>query len=86
MTSFKLIGAALMLSTFATPVLAQVPQPGDYSSGLGDEPAAFQSQYPNRDVLNRGQLTIAGRAMTIQPGFGGLRPSKRRPRAPTSAY
>jgi hypothetical protein len=68
LTRFKLFGVALILSTLATPVFAQVEVPGDYSNGIGDEPAAFQSQYPNRDVLNRGQLTTAARAMTAQPG------------------
>jgi len=38
MTSFKLFGAALILSTAsAMPVFAQVPEPGDYA--FSQEPA-----------------------------------------------
>lgn len=49
MTDFKaLVAAALISAIPATSVLA-------------DEPAAFQAQYPNRDVLNGGALTPAGR-------------------------
>jgi hypothetical protein len=32
------------------------------------EPAAFQAAHPDRDVLNGGQLTPAGRAALGQPG------------------
>jgi hypothetical protein len=32
------------------------------TSALAQEPAAFQSMFPNRDVLNGGALTPAGRA------------------------
>jgi hypothetical protein len=32
------------------------------------EPAAFQAQYPNRDVLNGGQLTPAGRLGLLPNG------------------
>ena len=43
-----LVAAALLSMISATSVLAQ-------------EPAAFASQYPDRDVLNGGALTPAGR-------------------------
>lgn len=33
------------------------------------EPATFQAQHPNRDVLNGGQLTPAGRAALGQPPY-----------------
>jgi hypothetical protein len=38
-------------------------------SALAQEPAAFQAQYPNRDVLNGGALTPAGRLGLVLP-FG----------------
>jgi hypothetical protein len=80
MTSFKLFGAALILSTaFATPVFAQVPEPGDY---------AF-SQEPGLSAVYR---PPAG-AVTVQPrraDVGGSRlPTRpRRPRyiSPTRTY
>jgi hypothetical protein len=34
---------------------------------LAQEPAAFQAQYPDRDVLNGGALTPAGRLGLEQP-------------------
>lgn len=37
------------------------------------EPAAFQAQNPNRDVLNGGQLTPAGRAALGQSPYDGAR-------------
>ena len=53
MTNFKLLSAAVILSTaIATPVFAQA---------AFSEPSAFQAMYPNRDVLNGGALTPAGR-------------------------
>jgi hypothetical protein len=53
MTNFKLLSVAAILSaTIATPVFAQP---------AFSEPAAFQAMYPNRDVLNGGALTPAGR-------------------------
>jgi hypothetical protein len=70
MTSFKLFGAALILSTaFATPVFAQVAEPGDY---------AF-SQEPGLSAVYRPPTG----AMTVQPGrdVGGLRLSTRPRRA-----
>jgi hypothetical protein len=50
MTGFKTLMLAALISTISvTSVLAQ-------------EPAAFQSMFPNRDVLNGGALTPAGRS------------------------
>jgi hypothetical protein len=57
MTGLKtLVAAALISAIPATSVLAQ-------------EPAAFQATYPNRDVLNGGALTPAGR-LDLEPAFG----------------
>lgn len=53
MTRISLLVAAALLSTALTATLARAQV---------SEPAAFQSQNPNRDVLNGGQLTPAGRA------------------------
>jgi hypothetical protein len=67
MTSFKLFGAALILSTaFATPAFAQVAEPGDY---------AF-SQEPGLSAVYRPPTGTT----TVQPGrvdVGGLRPPTR---------
>lgn len=53
MTMLKTIAAAAVLAALtATPVFAQAAI---------SEPAAFASMYPNRDVLNGGALTPAGR-------------------------
>ena len=53
MTTLKTIAAAAVLAALtATPVFAQAAI---------SEPAAFASQYPNRDVLNGGALTPYGR-------------------------
>jgi hypothetical protein len=53
MTTLKTIAAAAVLAALtATPVFAQA---------AFSEPAAFASLYPNRDVLNGGELTPAGR-------------------------
>ncbi len=49
------VAAALISAISATPALA-------------DEPAAFEAQYPNRDPLNRGELTPAGRLGLENPG------------------
>ena len=70
MTSFKLFGAALILSmAFATPVFAQVAEPGDY---------AF-SQEPGLSAIYRPPTG----ATTAQSGrdVGGLRLSTRPRRA-----
>ena len=50
-----LAAAALLLMISATSALAQ-------------EPAAFAAQYPDRDVLNGGALTPAGRLGLVSPG------------------
>jgi hypothetical protein len=53
MTGLNTLRAAATLSLmFTTPVFAQA---------AFSEPAAFQAMYPNRDVLNGGSLTPAGR-------------------------
>jgi hypothetical protein len=53
MTSLKTIAAAAVLAALtATPVFAQAAI---------SEPGAFAFYYPNRDVLNGGELTPAGR-------------------------
>jgi BA14K-like protein len=53
MTSLNVLSAAAILSLmFTTPVFAQA---------AFSEPAAFQAMFPNRDVLNGGSLTPAGR-------------------------
>ncbi|OAF14686.1 hypothetical protein AYJ54_41790 [Bradyrhizobium centrolobii] len=60
MTRTKIAVAAALLSAAALmPTLAQA----QFS-----EPAAFQAAHPDRDVLNGGQLTPAGRAALGQPG------------------
>ena len=51
MTTFKILGAAAMLSlTFATPVFAQAAI---------QEPGLYAFYYPNNDVLNGGRPTPA---------------------------
>jgi hypothetical protein len=56
MTTFKiLIAAALVSMTTITSASAQLP------SWAVSNPDAFQAQYPDRDVLNGGALTPAGR-------------------------
>lgn len=60
MTGAKLaLAAALLTSAALMPTLAQA----QFS-----EPAAYQAAHPDRDVLNGGQLTPAGRAALGQPG------------------
>jgi BA14K-like protein len=64
MTSFKIFGAAAILSMMiATPVFAQAAI---------DEPGAFAFFYPDADVLNGGRPTPAATmgAMASEP-FGG---------------
>ena len=57
MSMFKMFAAAALLSMAAIPAAsAQYADPY-----MQQEPAAFQAQYPNRDVLNGGALTPAGR-------------------------
>lgn len=56
MTTFKiLIAAALVSMTTVTAARAQLP------SWATTNPDSFQAQYPDRDVLNGGALTPAGR-------------------------
>ena len=52
------IAAALMSAASFTTTMAQA----QFS-----EPAAYQAAYPDRDVLNGGQLTPAARAWLAQP-------------------
>src|SRR4029077_17508955 len=49
MSGLKPLAAAALISMIAA------------SSALAQEPAAFQAQFPDRDVLNGGALTPAGR-------------------------
>ena len=63
MTTFKtLITAALVSMTTVTSASAQLP------SWAASNPPAFQAQYPDRDVLNGGALTPAGRMGLELPG------------------
>jgi hypothetical protein len=61
----KMLVAAALLSTLsATSALAQAAI---------SEPGAFQAMYPNRDVLNGGALTPAGRIGLQLPGGAASR-------------
>ena len=63
MTTFKtLIAAALVSMTAVTSASAQLP------SWAVTNPDSFQAQYPDRDVLNGGALTPAGRMGLELPG------------------
>jgi hypothetical protein len=63
MTLFKtLIAAALVSMTAITSASAQLPPWAETN------PDAFQAQYPDRDVLNGGALTPAGRMGLELPG------------------
>ena len=60
MTGLKTLVAAALISTIsATCALAQEAI---------SEPAAFQAQFPGRDVLNGGAVTPAGRMGLVQAG------------------
>jgi hypothetical protein len=60
MTGLKTLVAAALISTICTTcALAQAAI---------SEPGAFQAQFPNRDVLNGGALTPAGRMGLELPG------------------
>ena len=60
MTGLKTLVAAALISTIsATCALAQEAI---------SEPGTFQAMHPDRDVLNGGALTPAGRMGLIQPG------------------
>jgi hypothetical protein len=63
MTLFKtLIAAALVSMTAVTSASAQLP------AWANSNPNNFQAQYPDRDVLNGGALTPAGRMGLELPG------------------
>lgn len=67
MTVFKsLIVAALVSMTAVASASAQLP------AWANSNPAAFQAQYPNRDVLNGGRLTPAGRMGLERAGGAAL--------------
>ena len=76
MTSFKLFGAALIWSTaFATPVFAQIPLPGDYSSEpvYAQEPGMAAFYHPNGNLFG---ASGPANQMTVQRGWvdaGGSR-------------
>jgi hypothetical protein len=60
MTGLKTLIAATLVSMIAvTPASAQF---------ASEYPGAFQAEYPNRDVLNGGALTPAGRMGLELPG------------------
>ena len=64
MTGLKMLVAAALISTISTTcALAQAAI---------SEPGAFQAQFPNRDVLNGGALTPAGRMGLELPGGGSM--------------
>ena len=63
MTVFKtLIVAALVSVSAVASASAQLP------AWANSNPAAFQAQYPDRDVLNGGELTPAGKMGLELPG------------------
>ncbi len=81
MTGVKLLVATALISTISA------------TSAVAQEPAAFQAQFPDRDVLNGGALTPAGRILGLSggaaslyeankadAGIGGASPSSRAPR------
>jgi len=60
--SKTLIAAALVSMPTVTAASAQLP------NWAASHPASFQAQYPDRDVLNGGALTPAGRMGLELPG------------------
>ena len=63
MTGLKTLAVAALVSmTAVTSASAQLP------SWAGSNPDSFQAQYPDRDVLNGGALTPAGRMGLELPG------------------
>jgi hypothetical protein len=62
MSVFKILIAAALLST------ATISSASAAWSFADQEPAAFASMYPDRDVLNGGALTTAGRMGLERPG------------------
>jgi hypothetical protein len=82
--SKTLMAAALVSMTAVTSASAQLP------SWAASNPDSFQAQYPDRDVLNGGALTPAGRMGLELPGgaapvFGANRPYAATGRATTSS-
>ncbi|MEW6149559.1 MAG: hypothetical protein ACOY3N_15350 [Bradyrhizobium sp.] len=74
MSVFKTMIAAALIST------ATISSASAAWSFADQEPAAFASMYPDRDVLNRGALTPAGRIGLERPGgaapvFGARHPT-----------
>src|SRR5436305_15047384 len=65
MASINVLSALAVLSVlFTTPVFAQAAI---------SEPSAFQAMFPNRDVLNGGSLTPAGRmGLELADGAAGV--------------
>jgi hypothetical protein len=61
------IGIVIASAAMAAAALTSTMAQAQFS-----EPAAFLAQNPNRDVLNGGQLTPAGRAALGQPPYEGL--------------
>jgi len=57
-----IVAATLMSMTAVTSASAQLP------SWAASNPDSFQAQYPDRDVLNGGALTPAGRMGLELPG------------------
>ena len=64
MIGSRTLVAAVLLSTAMATTSANAQLPVWAQS----EPAAFQAQYPDRDVLNGGALTPAGRMGLVLPG------------------
>ncbi|UFW52759.1 MULTISPECIES: hypothetical protein [Bradyrhizobium] len=62
MSTFKILIAAALIST------ATISSASASWSFADQEPAAFSSMYPDRDVLNGGALTPAGRMGLERPG------------------
>lgn len=62
MTIFKILIAAALISTATTSSASAAWSFAD------QEPATFASMYPDRDVLNGGALTPAGRMGLERPG------------------
>jgi hypothetical protein len=62
MSAFKILIAAALIST------ATISSASAAWSFADQEPAAFASMYPDRDVLNGGALTPAGRMGLERPG------------------
>ena len=60
MAGLKLLVATALISTVST------------TSAVAEEPAAFQAQFPDRDRLNGGALTPAGRILGLPGGAASL--------------